>query len=77
MSSLLRVAEDMRRWAAEAYVGVPQRRLGVTGFDWSVAGDRWRRETGQPLSPLLRTAVGRDRWGITDIPLAHWQNDTD
>jgi hypothetical protein len=36
MSSLLRVAEDRRRWAAvtaEASVGVPQRRLGVTGFD--------------------------------------------
>ena len=40
MSSLLRVAEDRRRWAAitaEASVGVgyslPQLRLGVTGFD--------------------------------------------
>ena len=38
-SSLLRVAEDRRRWAAitaEASVGVPQRRLGVTGFDWLI-----------------------------------------
>ena len=40
MSSLLRspirVADDRRRWAAitaEASVGVPQPRLGVTGFD--------------------------------------------
>ena len=36
MSSLLRLAGDRRRWAAittEASVGVPQRRLGVTGFD--------------------------------------------
>ena len=36
MSSLLRVVEDRRRWVAitaEASVLVPQRRLGVTGFD--------------------------------------------
>ena len=36
MSSLLLVVEDRRRWAAitaEASVGVPQRRLDVTGFD--------------------------------------------
>ena len=36
MSSLLRVAQDRLRWAAitaQASVGVPQRRLGVTGFD--------------------------------------------
>ena len=36
MSSLLRVAEDRRRLSAvtlESAVGVPQRRLGVTGFD--------------------------------------------
>jgi len=36
MSSLLRVAEDRDRWAtiaAEASVGVPQRRLGVMGRD--------------------------------------------
>ena len=36
MSSLLCVAEDGRRWATiieEVSVGVPQRLLGVTGFD--------------------------------------------
>ena len=36
MSSLLRVAEGRRRWAAitaETSVGVPQRSLKVTGFD--------------------------------------------
>ena len=36
MSRLLGVAEDRRRWAAitaEASVRVPQRRLGITGFD--------------------------------------------
>ena len=36
-SSLVRVAEDKRQWAAiiaEASVGVTQRRLGVKGFDW-------------------------------------------
>ena len=36
MSSLLRVADDRRRWAAitaEASVGGTQRPLGVTGFD--------------------------------------------
>ena len=36
MSSLLPVAEDRRRWAtitAETSVGIPQQRLGVTGFD--------------------------------------------
>ena len=39
ISSLLRVAEDERRWAtitSDASVGVPQRRLGVTGFDWQI-----------------------------------------
>ena len=40
MSSLLRVPEDRRRWAAitaESSVGC----LGVTGFDWSA---KWRRD---------------------------------
>ena len=36
MSTLLRVAEDRRRWAAVTAVWIPQRRLGVTGFDWLI-----------------------------------------
>ena len=48
-SSLLCVAEDRRRWAAtaaEASVGVPERRLGVTSFwliDWLI--DEWISKT--------------------------------
>ena len=33
MSSLLCIVDDKGRWAVITSVGVPQRRLGVTGFD--------------------------------------------
>ena len=43
-SSLLRIAEDGRRWTiitAEVSVGVPQRRLGVTDVDWLIDWLNW------------------------------------
>ena len=61
MSSLLCLAEDRRRCATitvEASVGVPQRCLGVTGFDW--------------LSDLIdwndKIMINNQwRWGIPEI----------
>ena len=40
MSSLLRTADDRGQWAviaADASVGVPQRRLGITGISYLVS----------------------------------------
>ena len=60
--SLLCVADDRRRWAAitaEASVGVPQRRLGVTGFDWLTVMT-WRLVGGSGntcFDPLTLTCV--------------------
>ena len=72
MSSLLRVAEDRRRWVAitaEASVGTPQRRLDVTSFDWFID----RIASSQQLKAWRRRKWNRPEWKLRANHLSYFR----